>query len=318
MEFNDIFSVPDVARPIVDAMVTSFERRVVTAMERACYTRPELEALVKETLGDELSWDKAGILVDQMYHRAVINKVEDVTPCVFKVADVYTRLAYFAQYEGDVWERIPAKTREAIDKWYVDAYAQGAKPRLEEVQRGERDLIENAFFLTLEETLAVVDKVEDDIYLVPCNCKSIRLKCQKPKNVCLLFKGGMNSELDRGHGKLVSKEEAKDIIRLADKKGLMHTSETHQAICNCCGDCCYPIRAAEKIGATGLWPKRRYDISFDPDLCRGCKSCVRVCNFDAFSWGEGAIEFHSDKCLGCTLCTSHCPVGAIQAIPIKD
>lgn len=82
----------------------------------------------------------------------------------------------------------------------------------------------------------------------------------------------------------------------------MHTSETEQAICNCCGDCCYPIRASKVIETTGIWPKRRYNITFDAD------KCVDICHFSAFTKDERVI-FDNEKCLGCTLCTTHCPVG---------
>lgn len=137
-----------------------------------------------------------------------------------------------------------------------------AKPRLETALKGE-GLIENAFFFTLDETLALIDSIKCEPYMVPCNCKSVALNCEKPRNVCVLFKRGLNSEWDRGHGRPLTKEEAKEIIRLADKSGLMHTSEENAAICNCCGDCCYPIRASKRIGTQGIWPKQRYRIIWD-------------------------------------------------------
>lgn len=137
------------------------------------------------------------------------------------------------------------------------------------------------------------------------------MACDKHVNTCMLFEYDLNSEFDRGRGKVISKEEAKAIAICADKNGLMHTSEEAHAICHCCGDCCYPIRASEVINATGIWPKRRYDISFESTDCISCKRCVTVCNFGAFSYDDG-ISFDPEKCLGCTICESNCPTDAIK------
>ncbi|WP_455760028.1 4Fe-4S dicluster-binding protein [Cloacibacillus evryensis] len=186
-----------------------------------------------------------------------------------------------------------------------------AKPRLDAALRGE-GLIENASFFTLDEAFALIDSLECEPYMVPCNCKSVALNCEKPRSVCILFKRGLNSEWDRGHGRPLSKEEAKAILRLADKSGLMHTSEEDAAICNCCGDCCYPIRASKRIGTQGVWPKQRYRIIWDEKKCVACGRCAKVCNFGAFRQAGRKITFEEKDCWGCTICGSNCPVGAIS------
>lgn len=249
--------------------------------------------------------------IDHCYKRGVLNKEKNGEVIFYKSADVYTRLAYFAQYEVDLWKSIPEADRALIDQWYVTQYTERAIPRLEEVKRGTRRLIENAHFYTLEETLNLLDEVNREIYLVPCNCKSVALKCDKPKNVCLLFDKGINSEWDRGWGSPVTKEEAKDIVKMANKKGLMHTSESEQAICNCDSCCCYPIRASKVIGAKDIWPEKRYSIVWDKEKCIDCGACSRICNFDAFETKNKITVFDPDKCWGCTICKDHCPVNAI-------
>lgn len=306
MNFLTYFKVPEVAKNMAHLLATDKEREIIETIKNHSYSLKELSKIIEEKfngIGENL--------VKEMYKRALLNKIEVDGEVRFETAGFYYRIAYFCQYERDLWLSVPEGIRNRIDEWYVNAYAESAKIRLEEMLQGKRELIENAYFFTLQETLDLIDSIEKQIYVVPCNCKAVAQKCEKPKGVCLLFETDINSEWDRGHGQVITKEEAKAIVIEADKNGLMHTSETNHAICNCCGCCCYPIRASKVIGTTGTWPKRRYDIFWDESKCINCGKCVKACNFEAFVKEDRKVKFIEEKCLGCTLCNSHCPVNAI-------
>ena len=300
-----LFEIPDLALPFMETFLDTEELCLLETMEPRNYSPDELLTLLKNFTDDPEAF------VKNAYSRGVFNKAEEAGKIFFRPANFYTRLAFFAQYEPGVWAEIPASEREKIDEWYVARYMEKAKPRLDAALRGE-GLIENASFFTLDEAFALIDSLECEPYMVPCNCKSVALNCEKPRSVCILFKRGLNSEWDRGHGRPLSKEEAKAILRLADKSGLMHTSEEHAAICNCCGDCCYPIRASKRIGTQGVWPKQRYRIIWDEKKCVACGRCAKVCNFGAFRQVGRKITFEEKDCWGCTICGSNCPVGAIS------
>lgn len=311
MSFLDYFKVPKVAKDISELLVNQKEKEAIILMKNDDYSYETLIKLFETNLDTD-----AVELIKSMYKRAVINKVEIETDnekaINYTVADFYYRLPYFSQYEYETWLTVPKEIRDKIDEEYVISYAKSAELRLEQMQKNESNLIENAFLFTLDETLELIDSLEKQIYVVPCNCRSIADNCEKPKGVCLLFEDGINTEWDRGHGRPLTKEEAKDIVIDADKKGLMHTSETDHAVCNCCGCCCYPIRASKKIGTTGVWPKRRYDIIWNEEKCVHCGKCARVCNFEAFVKENKKVEFIETKCIGCTICYSNCPVDAIE------
>lgn len=56
----------------------------------------------------------------------------------------------------------------------------------------------------------------------------------------------------------------------------------------------------------------------DADLCRGCGTCVDLCEFQApklveVAAGEYLAEINGSLCKGCGTCTSWCPSGAIQS-----
>ncbi len=300
-----LFEIPDLALPFMETFLDTEELCLLETMEPRNYFPDELLTLLKNFTDDPEAF------VKNAYSRGVLNKAEEAGKIFFRPANFYTRLAFFAQYEPEFWAEIPASEREKIDEWYVARYMEKAKPRLDAALRGE-GLIENASFFTLDEAFALIDSLECEPYMVPCNCKSVALNCEKPRSVCILFKRGLNSEWDRGHGRPLSKEEAKAILHLADKSGLMHTSEEGAAICNCCGDCCYPIRASKRIGTQGVWPKQRYRIIWDEKKCVACGRCAKVCNFGAFRQAGRKITFEEKDCWGCTICGSNCPVGAIS------
>jgi Pyruvate/2-oxoacid:ferredoxin oxidoreductase delta subunit len=307
------FDIPREASSYINSMLSKQEISLIENIEDRKYTYEELIELIIQNF----DLDSKEFL-RSCYKRGVINKEELNGQIMYKSADTYTRLAYFAQYEVDLYKGIPEGDRVKLDKWYVEKYTQGAIPRVEEIKKGTRKLIENAYFYTLDEILELIDEIKHELYVVPCNCKSVALKCDKPKNVCILFENGINSEWDRGWGKPITKEEAKEIVIIANKNGLMHTSESEQAICNCDGCCCYPIRASEIIGAKGIWPQRRYDIIWDKESCVNCGMCAKICNFKAFTKDEKTVSFDEAKCWGCTICKEHCPVNAIALKKLEN
>lgn len=306
MNYLTYFKVPKMAESMAHLLVSDKEKKIIETIKNDKYSFEEISTLIEKKFG---VCGKA--VVKEMYERAILNKIEIDENIYFEVSGFYYRIAYFCQYESETWLKVPEGVRKKIDEWYVNAYAESAKIKLEEMLEGKRELIENAYFFTLQETLDLIDSINEQIYVVPCNCKAVAQNCEKPKGVCLLFEYGPNSEWDRGYGQDITKEEAKAIIIKADQNGLMHTSETSHAICNCCGCCCYPIRASKAIGTTGIWPKRRYDVFWDESKCINCGKCTKICNFEAFVKNDKKVKFINEKCLGCTICSSNCPVNAI-------
>ncbi len=304
------FEVPPEAVNYVADFLCPDEIEAIQRMRRDVFAPEALETLLQPIADDPAAF------VKDMYARGVLNKVDEEEKTGFQAANFYRRLAYFTQYEPEAWKAIPESDRIQMDAWYVREYAEGARPRLEEALRDPDKNIENAYFVTLEEAFDIVDALEDDPYMVPCNCKAVALHCadKKPQNVCLLFAKGPNSEWDRGHGQPLSKEEAKDLLRHANKNGLMQTSECEEAICNCCGCCCYPIRGAQLIGARGLWPRKRFRVERNEETCTQCGKCARICNFGAFEKVGKEVRFDESKCWGCSICAGNCPANAISLI----
>jgi len=157
--------------------------------------------------------------------------------------------------------------------------------------------------------------------------------CDRPVETCIWLDEGARESLDRGHGRRLTQEEAIELLRWTDKKGLMHTADSAwkerglHAICNCCACDCYPFRAAQELGSKGVWPKNPHIAQYHPERCSFCGSCVKRCHFDAFfhideyvtvkSKNKQVVQFDVDKCWGCGLCSNTCPEGAINMMMVN-
>lgn len=315
----ELYDVPEIARDYLHFFISDKEIEVIEFMKKSSISDEDLKLFVFERFN--ISRIETQSFIFRLYHRGIINMIPDENENLFwQINDFWKRMTFLAQYESFRWKEIPQKVRDELDQMYVDSYGDDAKIRLEKVQKGELKSIENAYFFTLEETLRMIDKTETDIYIIPCNCKRLKLGCEdkKPYDCCMAFTKGINSEWDRGYGTEISKEEAKELVKKFRRSGLMQSSEAEWGLCNCCGCCCYPIRSSEKVGTKGLWPLQRYEIIWHEDKCINCGACSRICNFEAFTTKDKQTSFNKDKCWGCTICYERCPKEAIELKKIVD
>jgi Pyruvate/2-oxoacid:ferredoxin oxidoreductase delta subunit len=172
--------------------------------------------------------------------------------------------------------------------------------------------------LSLDEAMQILEKNREFIYVLPCNCKMMMYYHDWPSNVCIRFRSGPNTEYDRGYGTLLTLEEAKDLVRDCNRRGLMQVGEGY-SMCNCEGQACYPIEMARRLQTKLVFPKSHYRILWHEEKCIHCGKCTKICNFQAFLWDDDKkIHFDETKCWGCTICASNCPKKAITLLARKN
>jgi NAD-dependent dihydropyrimidine dehydrogenase PreA subunit len=314
--FYQKFGVPQAALslvdgvPVIDRMVSPLEQRVIVALEKDVFTCGDIAGALK-SLGETVdvqSW------TEHAYRRGVIS-VE--TPGYFRVASFYERLDIFAISENPVYRSFPKETQKALDAWYFDAYYR----RLTQPNQTDSTQLSSDSIVPLAQALERIDTDARQLYLAPCDCRSLSGDCGKPVMTCLSWRSGANTFAGRGHSKPVSKETAKQIVVDAEKAGLMHTANAN-TICNCCDDCCYLFRARKRLTEekrvdrseqSKNWPASDWIISYKNENCIGCGICSKRCHFGVLGNGhKKPLAVRTENCVGCGICVSTCPAGALK------
>ncbi|MHC1735331.1 MAG: FAD-dependent oxidoreductase [Erysipelotrichaceae bacterium] len=138
-----------------------------------------------------------------------------------------------------------------------------------------------------------------------CSCRTSREEMNQgcghlKEDMCIQLGDAAEYYIRTGRGREVSKEEAIDIIKKAERDGLMHQipntegeGHTH-AICNCCGCSCYAMRAAGMYHNPDM-VRSNYVSTIDETKCVGCGECVEVCPTNAIRLGQKICTINEVK-----------------------
>ena len=143
--------------------------------------------------------------------------------------------------------------------------------------------------------------------------------CDKPKEVCMGFGPAVKGNADRGFGRLLSKKEAREILKLSEEAGLVHTtsntSKYIDLICNCCICHCGILQSMKNAPVPGMAARSSFIASLEEGDCSGCSDCVERCPMDALTMEGDVVALDLKRCIGCGLCVSVCPTGALMLEP---
>ena len=125
--------------------------------------------------------------------------------------------------------------------------------------------------------------------------------------------------------KLISKEQAHELLLKSEEDGLVHqvsnTIGDQTYICNCCGCCCQFLAHVNRANMPDNWAlvNSNFYAEIDADGCTACGVCRdERCQVNAISEGAGAYLVAKRKCIGCGLCASTCPAEAIRMVMKKQ
>ncbi len=179
--------------------------------------------------------------------------------------------------------------------------------------------------VSLEDALDVVSLAKN-LVLIPCACR--RLVAHGHDMACLNFgpiRDMQRAALPDGPMEELTTEEAKEVLRMYDKKGRIHQVLYAKlpfpvVLCNCSTQWCTSLkqRFANDIPVAVL---KGHDVcGVDVELCDGCGDdapCVERCPFSALSYDaeRGVVRLNAAKCFGCGLCRDFCESQALELIP---
>ncbi len=162
----------------------------------------------------------------------------------------------------------------------------------------------------------------DDIAVGNCYCRHyndlLGNSCTQTdlRENCFSFGKSARYTTEQGFSRMISKEEALEILAKSESDGLVHKAyhpnmdfkREEDSICNCCSDCC------------GQWSSITVNLSnyfsqVNQDLCVGCGTCVEKCPTGSSKLNsEGKSERIGERCIGCGICASFCPENAISLL----
>ncbi|MEW6187463.1 MAG: 4Fe-4S binding protein [Thermodesulfobacteriota bacterium] len=140
-----------------------------------------------------------------------------------------------------------------------------------------------------------------------------------PNDVCMQFGLWAQFAVERLGARLVTKEEAREVLTRAEEAGLIHMSQNMTEgisfICNCDRWHCFAVQDALAKPKPGLFFNSGFEPVFDPDLCTACGICIDRCPPQALTLGEGDVPVVDlDRCFGCAACATGCPTAAIAMV----
>ena len=160
------------------------------------------------------------------------------------------------------------------------------------------------------------------IALADCACRISVGKCNKPKDVCLIFDGAAEFLVERGFARQITTEEGIQVLDRAEKAGLVHTSNNSAdkagLICNCCPCCCTVLRGKTELNQPHAFETSRFEARVNESDCTGCGICAEErCPVKAIEVKNDVAVVNESECIGCGLCVTGCPVDAIELIERK-
>ncbi len=164
-------------------------------------------------------------------------------------------------------------------------------------------------------------KAQNRIAVAPCICRRERNMmgegCNKPLETCLVLGRGADYYLRNGLGRLIDQKEALEILKEADRAGLvLQPGNAQQAgnICCCCGCCCGVLRTIKRHPRPASIVSSAFVAAADASTCDGCGTCIERCQMEALELVDNKVVHNIDRCIGCGLCVSTCPTGSLVLI----
>ena len=130
----------------------------------------------------------------------------------------------------------------------------------------------------------------------PCSCRRARRLMGEgcghlEEDMCMYLNDNAITYSKTGAHRLISKEEAYEVLRRAEDNGLVHEInqtpgfEESTAICNCCGCSCFALRVAEMFRAKNAI-RSNFAAKIDKEKCVACGQCVENCQTNAIKLGQ--------------------------------
>jgi ferredoxin len=168
-------------------------------------------------------------------------------------------------------------------------------------------------------------RAHEKFLVAPCICrrehKMMEKGCKKPEESCLILGRGVDYYTRNGLGRTIDLEEALEIIKRADRAGLVLQSSNAQKIlniCCCCGCCCQVLKAVKRHPKPASIISSPFLVHAEQETCEGCGICVERCQMEALTLKDDKVVLDLDHCIGCGLCVTTCSTDSLTLVRKPD
>ena len=214
--------MPPAMLPHIEFVAQEREIALVVALGNGPLIAPQ----IAEKLA--LPPDETEALLHDAYTRSIVNREAVDGVMTYTHATFSERLDPLSMYEN--WRDVPAEARAAVVQWQFEEFIKTWQPEVEAllVDPDKPTSIPNRDVLLLAEALAMVDAASEYV-VVPCDCRSIVMACDRPRETCIRLDEDARKTLERGHGRRLTKDEMREVVIKANKAGLMASGDRYLA-----------------------------------------------------------------------------------------
>lgn len=307
--------VPESFVPILTRLVSYKESRILMLLTEKFLTASTLA----EKLGEKDS-EKISSTLKALYQRGFLYKRAIDSEEAYKCRNFYDIIRQ--HLEERRYKALGLENLHALRQYYISTRIQKTKKIIEngllkyssKVVPIRKALPVTRYIFPTDEAIKFL-KESKVLAFAKCGCRMAFKNCKNPLDTCLLLDEEAEYLISRGYAKKIEIEEAKHVLEIADKAGLVHLTlylpnQKVYAICSCCPCCCHDLQALLEYGKTFFVAKSDYLTTCNTDLCDRCGTCIERCVFGAREMQNGKSLVKEENCYGCGLCVTTCPTKA--------
>jgi NAD-dependent dihydropyrimidine dehydrogenase PreA subunit len=287
-----------------------------------------LKKIYRKVKRERISIQELEAKLGKMYEKGLINYGREIREGkeIKYYANAPLVIGMFEYQLNNLSEEFLKDIDQYFKEAFWDEYNKPGVPQLRTIPIEES--------ITHEQNIATYDLVRDlintigtPIGVAECICKKgkdlMGEPCKKTdlREVCFSFRSAAESYHEKGLARLITKEEALNILEKAEKDGLVlqpANSIRPMCICCCCGCCCEVLLNQKRYEKPARFFASNFYAKVNEELCVGCGLCVDRCNMDAISVIDEKSVIDLDKCIGCGVCVPTCPNDVINLQKKKD
>jgi ferredoxin len=305
-----------------------FSRQQAVIATKLGFIAQPLHKIYRKVRKDGISIEDLEKLLDKMYFDGLINRgVQEENGKEIKYyANAPLAIGFFEYQLNNLNEEFIELIDQYFEEAFMEEYNCSGIPQLRTIPI-EQAIEPEAGVTTYDNFRQVIEECGEPIAVAECICRKekdlIGDSCKQTdlREICFSFRTAAETYVEKGLGRFISKQEAIDLLKQAEKEGLvlqLGNSQRPMCICCCCGCCCGILTHQKSYNSPAKFFATNFYAQTDPDLCIGCGMCVDRCQMDAITLEDQISNINMERCIGCGVCVPTCPEEAIALIKKED